>query len=99
MNPNKISLQDIIENEPALFEHDCDNCKYLGHYEGRDLYVCKGSFETTVIARFGEDNADYASGLIFATPTGNKWLYEARLRAEHFGLLTSEDIRKWGPRV
>ena len=46
------------------FSHDCELCKFLGHHDGHDLYVC--SIPThqrpTVIARFGNDPLDYVQG-------------------------------------
>ena len=41
------------------YKHDCDECTFLGPYRGFDLYVC----DWTVIARFGDDDPDYKSGL------------------------------------
>lgn len=48
------------------FQHDCKTCVFLGHYEGHDLYWHPGRIETTVIARFGSEGHEYASGLPFA---------------------------------
>jgi len=45
----------------AHFEHDCDRCLFLGHYDGYDLYACSD----TLIARYGLDG-DYISGACFA---------------------------------
>jgi len=71
---------------PARFEHDCDDCVYLGQYKAYDLYCCVK--EPTVIARFSSDGPDYASGLIFAEPNGVEPLYEAKKRAIRMRLLT-----------
>jgi hypothetical protein len=68
--------------EKPIFEHDCEKCIFLGHYEGYDLYFCKN--EPTVIARYGE-NGDYMSGLIFADI--NPVLGEAKRRAIELCLL------------
>lgn len=49
-----------------VYAHDCDDCVFLGHYEGHDLYFCpKEADEGTVIARWSGDGPDYASGLPF----------------------------------
>jgi len=47
--------------------HDCSNCSFLGAYENYDLYVCArhGKIDT-LIARYGNDGGEYASGLDFA---------------------------------
>lgn len=56
------------------FKHDCDECVFLGHYErppgnltfttknNFDLYYCRGAIGTTLIARFGDEGDQYASG-------------------------------------
>lgn len=49
-------------NNTKQFEHDCDNCVFLGNALEADLYVCVGSMNTTVIARYGDDGPDYISG-------------------------------------
>lgn len=53
--------------EGPVFAHDCDECIYLGHYEEHDLYFCPKELggEGTVIARYGGDGPEYASGLPF----------------------------------
>lgn len=45
----------------AIFEHDCDRCRYLGTLTEPcvcDLYICGDS---TTLARTGNDPSDYAS--------------------------------------
>ena len=56
-------------NKP-IYEHDCEQCKFLGNYElGKDkydLYYCEqGAVQPTVIARYGEGRL-YMSGMAFA---------------------------------
>lgn len=47
------------------FKHDCDQCQFLGHELGHDLYVCGAhmipGFGPTILARFGNDGPEYAS--------------------------------------
>jgi len=47
--------------------HDCSKCVFLETYEDYDLYVCArhGKIDT-LIARYGNDEDEYASGLVFA---------------------------------
>jgi hypothetical protein len=53
---------------PARFNHDCDQCRYLGQIDKYDLYVCKsGAGEASVIFRYGDDGPNYASTAIFAS--------------------------------
>lgn len=58
------------EGEPH-FKHDCVDCRFLGHYVGRDLYVCgepekeSSSISGTVIARWSDAGCDYSSGWCF----------------------------------
>ena len=70
-----------MEKEKPHFEHDCDDCKFLGtltlpednetskRYETTvfDLYFCKQEiFGETVISRYGNKGYEYSSGLSFA---------------------------------
>jgi hypothetical protein len=41
----------------TLFVHDCESCKWLGTFAGADLYMCN----TFIIARFSDEDGDYAS--------------------------------------
>jgi hypothetical protein len=49
--------------EKPLYEHDCDNCKFLGSYEGNDLYVCIHQKSVSLISRRSSDGPDYKSGM------------------------------------
>ena len=76
-----------MKMETPVFEHDCDNCRYLGHYDNHDLYVCNWS----VIARYGNDGPEYVSDFIEALkyrPTlfpSTALLEEALRRVEKLG--------------
>ena len=59
---------------PKRYEHDCNQCVYLGQYGNADLYACGPDAEEsdedccekvldTVLARYSDDPADYASGI------------------------------------
>jgi dCMP deaminase len=67
--------------EKPLYEHDCDECVFLGRYEGtprrpvrvHDLYYCQKSahatdskWPATVIARHSNTPSDYTSGIALA---------------------------------
>lgn len=51
------------------YTHDCDECCFVGSFHDAtdgvdyDLYACP--FEPTVVARYGDEGPDYASGLMF----------------------------------
>lgn len=61
--------------EGPVFEHDCDECVFLGHYEKHDLYYCGKDIET-VIARWSSDGPDYASGVpLGIIPLGKRGMY------------------------
>jgi len=55
-------------SEPK-FEHNCINCKFLGHYLGHDVYLCSlndpqskaSGLGTSILARFGDEGPEYAS--------------------------------------
>lgn len=82
-----------------VFEHDCDRCIFLAHFEGKDLYFCPG--EPTVIARHSSDGGDYSSGLPFADrplshPQHNRYLRVAWLLAKDSCIhrITKKDFQK-----
>jgi hypothetical protein len=53
-NPSKL--------HPPLWRHDCQQCVPLGTFTFHDLYFCRGILGGSVIARYGHDGPDYASG-------------------------------------
>lgn len=82
------------EIETPNFEHDCENCVFLGIKDGKDLYWCsQGSSNGrwTVLARFGDSGPNYSSGAVFAKPGGDEDLHEAKLRAIKKGLIDADD--------
>lgn len=69
------------------YQHDCDNCRFLGEYGPDDLYVCANDGKAnTVIARYGDEGPQYISGLIFAHRNLTQSLVEAKRRAEELGI-------------
>lgn len=52
-----------------IYTHDCDCCKFLGHYEydetTYDLYYCNQNGNPTLIARHGSEGPEYISGKSF----------------------------------
>lgn len=48
---------------PARYEHDCDQCIYLGQSDQYDLYIHADFQQETVIARFDNEGRDYKSGI------------------------------------
>ena len=51
------------------YQHDCEHCVYLGHFNEHDLYYHPHTSvlgQETVVARYGSDERDYDSGLDFA---------------------------------
>ena len=74
------------------FTHDCDTCTFLGSDEGHDFYFCGSSHPfPTVIARYGSDGPEYASGLEIAEALAgskeNHPLVKALRLAQEKGLL------------
>jgi len=43
------------------FQHDCDKCIFLGHFNEHDVYFCPKSNGGSLLARYGDDGPDYAS--------------------------------------
>lgn len=74
--------------EMAIHKHDCDRCKFLGSFNGQDLYYCPAYDPThpktwTLISRFGS-NGDYCSG---GWKTNHPQMIEARRRAVKAGYI------------
>lgn len=78
-----------LEFEPR-FEHDCDKCIFLGHYNEHDLYFCPQGGSPTVIARWSSDGPDYISGL--ALVKSSEVLQMAQRRAMEIGLFISYPV-------
>lgn len=75
-------------NEIPLFLHDCDQCKFLGIYEGKDLYFCNNDIDRkTLVSRRSSEPSDYISGFI-----NTEELIEAIKRAKKLNLLGDYDI-------
>lgn len=50
-----------------LYEHACQNCKFLATLNNADLYVCASQNKIdTFLARYSSEPGDYISGLEFA---------------------------------
>ena len=49
----------------SRYTHDCDSCLFLGADDKHDFYFCpqEGKWNSSVIARYGDNGADYTSGL------------------------------------
>lgn len=79
-----------------LYEHDCENCQFLGSFNGVDLYYCPRQAidgSPTVIARFSSEGPDYASGMAFGSLHHDNMkspLGEAYRRARAEGLEVSQ---------
>ena len=74
------------KHQTPEFEHDCDKCTFLGHWDGHDLYHCTAQITgPTVIARFSSFGPDYKSGVLFSDQDTHLWC--AKLLAEEEGLM------------
>ena len=47
------------------YTHDCEGCLYIGHFGRYDCYFCPQG-DATIIARYGNEAPEYASGIEFA---------------------------------
>ncbi len=80
---NELELVDL-----RRFSHNCCGCTYLGQWREYDLYYCEDCcFVPSVVARWGNDRADYVSGLDEVTQSVTPHLREAKRRAEAMGLI------------
>ena len=76
------------------YAHDCRRCVFLGGFARPghdpayyDLYFCDQNNYPTVIGRYGDDGAEYTSGLGFGRDGTIPCLAEAYRRAVGRGLL------------
>lgn len=55
------------------FQHDCENCEFLGHFHDHDVYKC-GQSGKSLVARFSDEGSEYASWprAIFVDMLGNE---------------------------
>lgn len=80
-------------NPVPQYTHDCDECVFLDHYNGHDLYFCKrDSCGPTVIARYGNLGESYRSGLNASLP--DKELRVAKTLAIVRGLIKEKKKMK-----
>jgi len=66
-----------VKTEPR-YNHDCNRCEFLGTHEEYDLYFCPD--EPTIIARYGNEDGEYGSGLVFAVSCSQHEKYKKALR-------------------
>jgi hypothetical protein len=82
-----------IEQCPK-YSHYCHDCKFIGTYDGCDLYFCKtcGKYQPTVVARYGDEIEKYQTGHHFGKVSlKDKWTHTplrvAQLIAKDLGLI------------
>lgn len=54
-------LQESIVQDTPKYKHDCDRCRFLGHILGYDVYTCNFNGRASLVARYGDEPASYAS--------------------------------------
>ncbi len=79
--------------EQPRFQHDCDDCTFLGRFEDYDLYHCDLGVCPTVIARFGDEGPQYTSSIWIARQGTVLSLAEALRRAVAKGLNVEYDLK------
>ncbi len=74
------------------FKHDCEHCKPLGEFGEADLYFCDTPWiGVTVVARYGDEESDYVSGMELAKYQTD--LKEAKKRAIADELLERPNVQ------
>lgn len=78
-----------LETEP-LWEHDCDDCIFLGSHQERDFYFCEQleMGRPTLISRFGSRGHQYVSGVsgtAFVTHDEGVWCAAVLAEAQGLG--------------
>lgn len=84
-----------LSKQAPRFEHDCEDCVWLGQYEAHDLYWCaEEGAHGCAIARSGSDGPDYSSSSMPRTAIRCTPLFEAWERVRVLrGNLTSSEVR------
>lgn len=62
------------------YKHDCDACKFLGHFYDHDVYTC----ERSVIARYSDELSEYSSmpaSVLVDSLGGEQWAKDRAERA------------------
>lgn len=80
----------MLDHEEPQYKHDCDECFYLGRYNGKDLWYHQNPVAglCTVIARRSSEGSDYSSGLLYVGMDAA--ITEGYYRAMAAGLVTGE---------
>jgi hypothetical protein len=79
--------------EPPMWEHDCDDCLFLGTHHQHDLYYCQGvngrrTRFPTLVARYGSNGPQYKSGVPLLKHDDNLWAAAVLAEAQgHVNLL------------
>lgn len=58
-----MKLKKLSSKHGPRYEHDCDECIFIGHRGKTDIYLClnPSPHEHTIIFRHSDEGSDYAS--------------------------------------
>jgi hypothetical protein len=71
----------VSRNVSPIHSHDCNQCRFVGRLDGKDLYVCrKPGLPIEYIARFGSTDREYTS-LGDWTPEGTEYNLAKQIEA------------------
>ena len=81
-----------------LYEHDCEECKYLTTKDETDIYFCREGFGglqgiPTIITRYSDEPENCGEGLCFASIQPLKAL--GVVLAITKGYLSGEEVKKY----
>lgn len=72
------------QNKP-FYEHDCEDCQFLGSALAHDIYYCsQGGVLATIVARHGDDGPDYMSAWALVEELPPEMQKQARAMALEF---------------
>ena len=83
--------------DKIIYEHDCDNCTFLGNDvdiqtdNQVDMYFCTQNGSPTIIMRLGDNGDDYTSAPISVINNSNLFDETPLLR----NMLIAEDLNLW----
>ena len=57
----RATVSGLAYSSEPQYAHDCDQCAFLGHFDGYDIYICGDGPNTTILGRSDNPPSGYSS--------------------------------------
>ena len=57
----RATVSGLAYSSEPQYAHDCDQCAFLGHFDGYDIYICGDGPNTTILGRNEDSSGGYSS--------------------------------------